>query len=59
MSKQDAVSELISRGYDARLEDGVVMINMPITNVKIHQVEKILKSIKYDASWGIKNVEVE
>ena len=58
MTKQEAVSELISRGYDAKLEDGVVMINMPITSNKINQVERILKSINYRASWGVRNCEI-
>lgn len=57
MSKAEAVSELIRRGYDARLENGVVMIYAPISNDKISQFEKLLKSIGYDMSWGLKNSE--
>ena len=58
MTKDETVSELKSRGFDAFLENGVVMINMPITSNKINQVERLLKSINYRASWGVRNSEI-
>lgn len=56
MNKQDVVTRLISVGYDAYLENGVVMVNMPITTKNLNTVGKILKSIGYKSSWGARNV---
>ena len=56
MKKEEAVIELISRGYIATLENGVVMVSMPITNKNLRDMEKLLRSIGYKASWGVRNV---
>lgn len=57
MNKQDVVTRLISVGYDAYLENGVVMVQMPITTSRIRRMENLLRSIGYRASWGAVNVE--
>ena len=57
MTKEDAVSELKSRGYNAFVENGVVMLNMPITSKAVSTIERLMKSIGYNASWGIRNAD--
>lgn len=53
MKKTEAVSELIRGGYKARLENGVVMIFAPMTEEK--KIVKLLKTMGYKSSWGIRN----
>jgi len=57
VNKQDVVTRLISVGYDAYLENGVVMVRMPITTGGIKSMENLLKSIGYNASWGVANID--
>ena len=57
MSKSEVVNELVGRGYDARLENGIVMIKMQINNNSVLKIEKILQSIGYCSSWGIRNAD--
>ena len=55
MTKDETVSELKSRGFDAFLENGVVMISMRISNTNVRNLEKLLRSIGYKASWGLRD----
>ena len=53
MSKDKAVEYLISKGYDAYLEDGVVMVRINDMR-RIKKVHNELKTIGYDSSFGFK-----
>lgn len=57
-SKQDAINALVSNGYDAFSEDGVVMVTFEyhdsakeMTKI-LKDIEKILKSVGYNRSFG-------
>ena len=56
MTKDETVAELKERGFNAFLENGVVMISMRISNTNVRNIEKLLRSIGYKASWGVRNV---
>lgn len=51
MSKDNFVRELIGRGYDARLEDGVVEVEI-VSNSQINEIRAIMDEVGYNASWG-------
>ena len=48
VSKTEAVRMLVERGFVAALENGVVMVRAK----NFSDVEKAIKDIGYDASWG-------
>ena len=53
MSKEEAVSLLISKGYDAKLIDGCVEIETPDYKDS-DRMRRILKKAGYTASYGWK-----
>ena len=53
MSKEECVSNLIRAGFVSALESGVVMIYVQ-TEKDIKKVNKAIKSIGYNASYGIR-----
>lgn len=53
ITKDKTVEELKSLGYEAYLEDGVVMVNLDDFK-HIKAVHKVLKEIEYNASFGFR-----
>ena len=51
MTKQDCVNRMISMGYKAALESGVVMIEVA-SEAERSRVKKAVKDIGYTESWG-------
>lgn len=51
MTKQDCVNRMISMGYRAALESGVVMIEVE-SEAERSRVKKAVKDIGYTESWG-------
>lgn len=55
MDKIATVSMLKSRGYNAELVDGVVMV---YSKDECHKaIKKLLREVGYEASWGVRKVE--
>ncbi len=53
MTKTEAVSELVKRGYSARLESGTVNIYAADGKPGLSEIKKILKEIGYHQSFGL------
>lgn len=53
ITKDNTVEKLKSLGYEAYLEDGVVMVNLDDFK-HIRAVHKVLKEIGYNASFGFR-----
>ena len=53
MSKEECVTKLSNLGYEATLENGVVMITIKNENL-LKTVKKTLTEIGYNSSWGVK-----
>ena len=50
---EKTMKKLSENGYPVEKESGVIMVDSPLDNFSA--VEKIIKSCKFEGSWGIKH----
>lgn len=51
MTKEDVAAVLKKRGYDAYVDDGIVMVSSP-ENIK-EKIKEEMINIGYDSSFGV------
>lgn len=50
---EKTLSKLAENGFNAEKENGVIIINSTLD--KYDEIEKIIKSCKFESSWGVRN----
>lgn len=55
MSKEECISKLIEQGFNACLDNGVVMVTVA-SEVERNRAEKAIKELGLRGSWGSREV---